>query len=138
MAFETKCYNGHHMVLDDELDGETVECPQCGEDFVASRNYEELGRVEEQNVPYNARGFIHMGLGLIIGVLFSYIIHNILISGYQSPFRYLVYMTMIIGGIYFVRGFIELFRGRDILLKPKQAFFAAYYIILKKIKFYRK
>jgi len=138
MPFVAKCYNGHRIVLEDELEGETVECPICEEDFIASSDFEELGKVEEERVPYNALGFIHMGLGLLIGVFLTFLADSL-----RGPLRvafwsYIMYLTIVVGLIYFIRGFIELFFSLDILTRPKRAFFAAYYITLKKVKFYRK
>ncbi len=138
MPFIAKCYNGHKIRVDDEYEGETIECPFCEENFIAVRDYEELGKVNEHKVPLNTRGYIHIGTGLIIGGLFSYIIQ--LFSGYSPHFvwRTVYYILLITGIFYLVRGFFELFNNRDPFWRIRLVFFKYFYIIWKKIKFFRK
>ncbi len=137
-VFVTKCYNGHKMLLDEELDGETVECPMCGEDFIAASNFEELGKVDETSVPYHTRGYIHMGMGLLIGLLLTYLIEMATSRYNHIIWRSLSYSSLSIGGLYFFRGVYELLRDRDPFVKINQWFFAGYYILWKKIKFFRR
>ncbi len=138
MSFQTKCYNGHKFIIEDDLDGETVECPLCGEDFIVAKEYEEIGSLNGMPVPLNTLGYIHMSIGLLVGVLLTFIFKMVSEWSYHSIWRVVTYFSIIIGLIYFVRGLVELFRNKDPLWKIKRIFFAIYYIVLKKVKFYRR
>lgn len=138
MPFLAKCYNGHKILVDDDLEGETVECPVCEEEFVVTQHFEELGKVDEWTVPFNTKGYIHIATGLIIALLFTFIIQSISNNLNHFLWILLFYFTFLVGFFYFIRGMVELFKNYDPFSKSISRFYAYYYIILKKIKFFRR
>lgn len=138
MSFIGKCYNGHKTLLDDELEGETVECPVCDEEFIASSKFEELGKIEEWEIQYHTKGYFHMVLGLFIGGLLTYFL--IVLSKNSNFFfwKFIINFSLILGGLYMFRGLYELFWNKDPFRRVIQGFFAVFYILWKKIKFYKR
>lgn len=138
MPFIAKCYNGHKTLIDDELDGEMIICPICEEEFIASRNYEELGRVNEETVPIHHKAYIHMGIGLFILIIGIYLVDNLFgfYKGLLGNFFY--YLVLILAIFYAFRGLYELIHNRDPFRKLTGYFFNWYYLLRKKIKFSKK
>ena len=138
MSFIGKCYNGHKISLDDELEGETVECPICEEDFIASSNFEEIVAINKWNVKYPARGYIHMVVGLIIGGILTYFIMAFSKNSSYAIWNVLAIFSLIMGGIYLFRGLYELFWEQDPFRKVISVFWGVFYVLWKKIKFYKR
>lgn len=138
MPFIAKCYNGHKTLIDDELDGETIICPICEEAFIASRDYEELGLVDEELVPSHHKAYIHLGLSLFVLIMGIYLV-DYLFGPVKNLFGVIFYYFFIIFAvIYAFRGLYELIHNRDPFKKLNGYVVNRYYIIRKKIQFLGK
>lgn len=138
VAFIAKCYNGHKTLIDDELDGETIICPICEEEFIASQNYEELGIVDDEAVPVHNKAYIHIGIGFFI-----FIIIFPLIEFFEDIIRIRVwgifqFLSITLAILYVFRGIYELIHNRDPFKKILSLLYTQYFILLKKLKFLRK